>query len=235
MDLNAIPASAIERIEVLRDGAAAQYGSDAIAGVINIVLKSGVSPLTVACKAGTVATSYTDMQDAGRVRVGRRAARRAARPTASTIGRGTVDRDRGVPQPEPHEPRRPRTCATRSGRGDALNNPVAQPNHHWGDSDERDVLTFANLNYPIGGDQTFLYGFGGWSQRDGSHGGFYRRALDARNWPQIYPLGFLPTIEPTGHRFLGHGRDPRRPGRAGSGTCPGNSGTTGSTSTWWTA
>ena len=38
-DLNAIPASAIERIEVLRDGAAAQYGSDAIAGVINIVLK----------------------------------------------------------------------------------------------------------------------------------------------------------------------------------------------------
>ncbi|MGM5631901.1 TonB-dependent receptor [Apibacter raozihei] len=38
-DLSAIPASAIERIEVLRDGAAAQYGSDAIAGVINIVLK----------------------------------------------------------------------------------------------------------------------------------------------------------------------------------------------------
>ncbi|MBQ4819119.1 TonB-dependent receptor [Aquimarina sp. MMG016] len=38
-DLNAIPATAIKRIEVLRDGAAAQYGSDAIAGVINIVLK----------------------------------------------------------------------------------------------------------------------------------------------------------------------------------------------------
>ncbi len=38
-DLNAIPPSAIDRIEVLRDGAAAQYGSDAISGVINIVLK----------------------------------------------------------------------------------------------------------------------------------------------------------------------------------------------------
>lgn len=37
-DLNAIPVSAIKRIEVLRDGASAQYGSDAIAGVINIVL-----------------------------------------------------------------------------------------------------------------------------------------------------------------------------------------------------
>ncbi len=39
VDLNAIPAAAIKRIEVLRDGAAAQYGSDAIAGVINIILK----------------------------------------------------------------------------------------------------------------------------------------------------------------------------------------------------
>ena len=38
-DLNSIPASSIDRIEILRDGAAAQYGSDAIAGVINIVLK----------------------------------------------------------------------------------------------------------------------------------------------------------------------------------------------------
>jgi len=40
VDLNAIPAAAIQRIEVLRDGAAAQYGSDALAGVINIVLKT---------------------------------------------------------------------------------------------------------------------------------------------------------------------------------------------------
>src|SRR5205085_2770365 len=40
VDLNAIPASAFERIEILRDGAAAQYGSDAIAGVINIILKT---------------------------------------------------------------------------------------------------------------------------------------------------------------------------------------------------
>lgn len=39
-DLNTIPIAAIDHIEILRDGAAAQYGSDAIAGVINIVLKS---------------------------------------------------------------------------------------------------------------------------------------------------------------------------------------------------
>src|SRR5918999_2939674 len=42
VDLNAIPASMIERVEILRDGAAAQYGSDAIAGVLNLVLKRNV-------------------------------------------------------------------------------------------------------------------------------------------------------------------------------------------------
>jgi iron complex outermembrane receptor protein len=47
VDLKSIPAAAIERIEVLRDGASAQYGSDAIAGVINMVLKKGVEYTTV--------------------------------------------------------------------------------------------------------------------------------------------------------------------------------------------
>ena len=51
-DLNAIPASAIERIEILRDGAAAQYGSDAIAGVINIVLRKDTNKLTGAVTVG---------------------------------------------------------------------------------------------------------------------------------------------------------------------------------------
>ncbi|MEP7230329.1 MAG: TonB-dependent receptor, partial [Ginsengibacter sp.] len=56
-DLNSLPPSAIERIEVLRDGAAAQYGSDAIAGVINVVLKKLPSPLTF--------KTYTGAQYAG--------------------------------------------------------------------------------------------------------------------------------------------------------------------------
>lgn len=52
VDLKSIPAAAIERIEVLRDGASAQYGSDAIAGVINMVLKKGVDYTTVNAKTG---------------------------------------------------------------------------------------------------------------------------------------------------------------------------------------
>jgi iron complex outermembrane receptor protein len=56
-DLNAIPVSAIKRIEILRDGAAAQYGSDAIAGVINIVLNDNVDQLTGAVTYGAFNTN----------------------------------------------------------------------------------------------------------------------------------------------------------------------------------
>ena len=52
VDLKSIPAAAIERIEVLRDGASAQYGSDAIAGVINMVLKNDVEFTTVNVASG---------------------------------------------------------------------------------------------------------------------------------------------------------------------------------------
>ena len=56
-DLNAIPATAIKRIEVLRDGAAAQYGSDAIAGVINIVLKNDVNTISGSVSYGAYNTN----------------------------------------------------------------------------------------------------------------------------------------------------------------------------------
>ncbi len=64
-DLNAIPMAAVERIEVLRDGASAQYGSDAIAGVINIVLKDdlgvSISEQLSTTEAGDGDTSHTSL------------------------------------------------------------------------------------------------------------------------------------------------------------------------------
>jgi len=79
-DFNAIPAAAIERIEILRDGAAAQYGSDAIAGVINIVLRRETNKLTGSittgaynasppgefdAEASNIPGNYTDVNGAG--------------------------------------------------------------------------------------------------------------------------------------------------------------------------
>jgi iron complex outermembrane receptor protein len=50
IDINAIPLSAIERVEVLTDGASALYGADAIAGVVNFILKKGAAPLSIDAK-----------------------------------------------------------------------------------------------------------------------------------------------------------------------------------------
>src|SRR5438093_5144927 len=63
-DLNTIPASAIDSVELLRDGAAAQYGSDAIAGVLNLVLKSDAAPLKVEVKGCSTTHSDGQMLDA---------------------------------------------------------------------------------------------------------------------------------------------------------------------------
>jgi iron complex outermembrane receptor protein len=195
VDLNAIPLAAIERIEILRDGAAAQYGSDAIAGVINIVLKSGAVPPTVAAKAGfnwggftEVVGTERDFSDGETLDLGG--------SWGFDVARGTVTLAAEL---------RDRAGTNRAGAdqrdqivaGDANDNPVPQPNMHWGDSEATDVMAFLNGQLPVNSAETlFLYGFGGWSRRTGSHGGNYRRGLDANNWPEIYPLGFLPLIEP---------------------------------------
>ncbi len=177
VDLNAIPASAIERIEILRDGAAAQYGSDAIAGVINLVLKSGSSPLTLGLKTGATTHGDGELVDAG-VSDGWSFGRGELFATVEYRDRG--DTNRAGPDPRP--------------QGSV--NQVAQPNHHWGDAETQDIMGFFNGSAPIGGGGTSLYTFGGVSRREGSHGGFFRRALENRNLPAIYPDGFLPLIEP---------------------------------------
>lgn len=57
VDLSAIPQSAIQRVEILRDGASAQYGSDAIAGVMNVILKDKYDYTTLTINTGTTFSS----------------------------------------------------------------------------------------------------------------------------------------------------------------------------------
>ena len=185
VDLNAIPLAAIERIEILRDGAAAQYGSDAIAGVINIVLKSGSSRPSVELRSGGNRGTFRDVfdtdhefSDGGTLDVG------ASHGFA--LGRGFLMIAGEY---------RDRSGTNRAGpdTGDLFS---PQPNIHWGDSEEKNGLLFANAELPLAGGTTTFYAFGGWARRDGSHGGNYRRRTDAGNWPSLYPAGFLPLIEP---------------------------------------
>ena len=183
VDLNAIPAAALQNIEILRDGAAAQYGSDAIAGVINLVLKSDAQPLRIDAKVGQTTHEDGEMLDTsinGGWGVGG--------GVLFFTGEYRVRYETNRASPDPRD---------QIVAGDAGHNAVKQPNTHWGDSYARDLMSFVNFNLPISTDgQQVFYAFGGHSVRHGSHGGNYRRAIQVQNWPNIYPLGFLPLIQP---------------------------------------
>lgn len=196
IDLNTIPTSAVDRIDVLRDGAAAQYGADAIAGVVNVVLKEGtIAPFINSQFGRHVTADYPDDGNLysvnggwggsiGRATVGLFGEYRNRRPTNRA---GADNTDQIVPGDADE--------VDADGKVITKNNPVEQPNHHWGDGKARDLLTMANLSLPLGTGHTQLYAFGGYSDRFGTGNGYRRVGLDARNWPGIYPLGYLPQFE----------------------------------------
>ena len=181
VDLNAIPSSALDRIEVLRDGASAQYGSDAIAGVVNLVLKDGAFTPFVNGDVGRYATDdYPGRRHHGererrlghpaRARLAG-AVRRVPRPAADQPGVGRPVRGRGHGRHRRHRRQRP---------GGRQEQPGDQPNHHWGDGLEKDVLGFGNFRMPVNeSGTTEVYAFGGYSHRDGSGNGFRRCAVTA--------------------------------------------------------
>jgi iron complex outermembrane recepter protein len=196
VDLNALPVSAVERVEVLRDGASAQYGSDAIAGVVNFVIREGEFTPFVTADLGRYATR--DYPDDGTIFS-------ANGGWGVKLGRGSLGifgeyRDRNPTNrawADPFEDAGTGVPDSINSKGQVVEkrNPVPQPNHHWGDGLERDYLSFLNFRMPTNDAGTHeLYSFGGYSHRDGTGQGYRRYASNVRNWPEIYPLGFLPTI-----------------------------------------
>ncbi len=174
-DLNAIPVAAIERVEVLRDGAAAQYGSDAIAGVINIVLKKGAKGSGLSAQAGSTdrgdgrrgqldASLGLDLGDAGWLRL------------ALETGHQQRTNRAGVDT---------RDAATEPRKGQ-VNNRLGDP-----DSTKRALLVNGQAEL-VGGVQ--LYGHASFSQRDTTSAAFWRtQATAASNGvAALYPEGFLP-------------------------------------------
>ncbi|HEX8211894.1 MAG TPA: TonB-dependent receptor [Longimicrobium sp.] len=179
VDLNAIPASVIERIEILREGAAAQYGSDAIAGVINIVLKSGAERELMS------SVGRTTEGDGQVVQVGGNAGLEVA---GGSLMLGAEFRDRGFTN-RSREDLRPQYFA-----GDPREATVNRLNHRQGDADTRDYGAFLNGVVPIRAGTAELYAFGGVTRREGEAAGFFRRANDVRTVRAIHPDGFLPMI-----------------------------------------
>jgi iron complex outermembrane receptor protein len=179
VDLNAIPASAIERIEILRDGAAAQYGSDAIASVVNIVLKTGSRREALASAGQTTQGDGRVLQVAGTggIDVGE-----TGYVTLSAEFRDRENTNRSLPD-----------TRQQYFANDPRNTNRALINHRQGDSDSRDAGAFLNVALPLA-PWAEAYAFGGLSHRDGEAAGFFRRANDARTVRSIHPDGYLPLI-----------------------------------------
>ncbi len=169
-DINAIPVTAIDRIEVLRDGASAQYGSDAIAGVINIVLKKQTKETQLFFEAGQTRKGDGEVLHGGL-------------NTGFELGDdGYVNltleyRDRGE---------------TNRAGPDTLRVSPPRVTQRIGDADATDAHLWVNGALGVGGGE--LYWFGGLSQRKGDSSGFFRSAGDGRTVPALYPNGFLPNI-----------------------------------------
>ena len=174
VDLNAIPLAAIDHIEVLRDGAAAQYGSDAIAGVINIILRHGAEGGDAEITYGnydkgdgeqTTVRGSTGFKlgDKGWARIAVEAGNR--NPT-----------NRAGPDPRPD-------AGPRQG----------QVNQRYGDPKSEPRALFLNSQYNIN-ENLDWYAFANYGERKTSAAATFRTFAAARNNNvlSLYPEGFLP-------------------------------------------
>lgn len=176
-DLNTIPAAAIERIEILRDGAAAQYGSDAIAGVINIVLKTSTNQLTANVNYGGYQAKYRfDNQkfDGGNLNVNANYGWRIGETGFLNV---TAD----------YNQRQHTNRANTPGIDSTLQR------RQYGDSKITNTSLYANAEIPLS-TNTRIYAFGGLNSRKGDAYAWTRTADSPRNIPSIYPDGFDPII-----------------------------------------
>src|SRR4051812_33664857 len=181
VDLNAIPMAAIETVEVLRDGASAQYGSDAIAGVINLRLRG-------AREGGDASLTYGEYDTEVETERGQRHADDGATVTASGWVGLPIGPEGFLTLSAEYRDRDP------TSRGDFDNRVPGSPvTSRYGDAEVRDITGYANFGAPVGGDWN-VYGWAGYQNRDGSSAAFPRIFNDPRNVPAIYPNGFLPLI-----------------------------------------
>ncbi|MFN3596466.1 MAG: TonB-dependent receptor [Rubricoccaceae bacterium] len=213
VDLNAIPPSAIERIEVLRDGAAAQYGSDAIAGVINIVLKNrpGIdaeatfgqyvsvenrgflpdegllpseTPALYPWATGRERVTHTDGRNV-RAHIGGGTALAGGRAYGSVSYRRQGKMNRAGLDPR-------QLYFADDPREPAPGDP-ARRTSWYGEGEAQDVSAFLNAEIPVG--TAAVYFFGGASQRDVTSPCFFRPPNDNRTVRAIHPNGFLPQFD----------------------------------------
>jgi len=184
-DLNTIPISAIDRIEILRDGAAAQYGSDAIAGVINIVLKSNTDEFT-----GSLTTGVRNATPPSEYNVLPEPKKTDGQLTQFNGNYGTKIGEKGFVNMTMDYAKLDHTFR----RADPAKNENGVYRDKFGDAASESFATYFNSSFSTG-KKTEIYMFGGYNYRFTDAFAFSRAADDSRNVTEIYPNGFDPQIQ----------------------------------------
>ena len=174
-DLNAIPISAISRIEVLREGASARYGSDAIAGVVNIILKSDP-------KIGEAGIRYGIYNKGD------------GEQKQSYVSGGTRLNDYGYLLFSGEWQDNEATNRAGLDRRDPKSTTYGQRTFRFGDPSSDEVKASVNAGYDLN-DKAQLYGFSTYSHRNAETAGFYRLSNASNNIPALFPNGYLPLIK----------------------------------------
>lgn len=176
VDYSLIPSAAISRVEVLRDGSSAQYGSDAIAGVINVLLADNAEGVRVDSQYGSTYAGDGDkwrtslnfglpLGDAGFFNM-----------TAEYFDSEFTSR--GIPQAVAAE------VGAFRGRDQVPFDGLGQ---RWGDPDGKGLRSFFNAEYPIN-DSVSLYGFGSYADLEYNSSFFYRAPVGV---PGVTPRNTL--------------------------------------------
>lgn len=180
-DLNTIPAVALESVEVLRDGASAQYGSDAIAGVVNLRLREARSGGGATLGYGQYQTEVSPARSSRNAHDGQTFSASAWQGialgsdgfltlSADYLGRGRTSR----------------------GDIDTRFSPV-RVSSRFGDPEVEQYTLFANFGVPVG--ETWqVYGHAGYQNRGSTGAALPRPLSNANSIPAIYPNGFTPLI-----------------------------------------
>jgi len=195
-DMNAIPASSIKRIEVLRDGAAAQYGSDAIAGVINIVLND-------ADEGGKVALSYGEYSEGDGETTNIDISKGFALGDKGFLNTTLNFRDRGFTDRAGLHGSCQFSGCTDAGDGvkllgDPREATASRSTFRIGDADSSQFGLTINTGYELGDGE--LYGFLTYSKRDNESAAFFRHNNNnggnapLQDGDATIPAGFLPKI-----------------------------------------
>ncbi|CTP87115.1 TonB-dependent receptor plug domain-containing protein [Xanthomonas graminis] len=197
VDFNSIPVSAIKRIEVLRDGAGAQYGSDAVAGVINVILDDDADSGALETSFGA---NHTDVKPIDRTVTDGQTSYASAKVGTRLgddggffkVGLELKNREgtnrAGYDQIPPFEEQTPANLALAGKR-----------NYVLGDGASKDLNAWINGKLPFGQSSEFYF-FGTYNQRDTQGANYFRYPDSDANWTLVYPNGYRPVS-------LGENRD----------------------------